>query len=110
VKWPVSRCLIAILISNVVCALIASRFLGLMNFEEGMFVEGASTPIGAVLQEPPLICRPFVRGILMSTVRQKLMKLFLDVRDGSWPEVTFGDPSCSKLVEMTRGSNARREI
>jgi hypothetical protein len=32
------------LIWNVVCALIASKFLGFWNFEEGMFVEGASTP------------------------------------------------------------------
>ena len=45
----------------------------------------------------------------MSTVRQKLMKLFVDVRDGSWPEVAFAVPSCAKLEEMTPGSNARRE-
>ena len=80
-KWPVSMCLVAILISNVVFAWIASKFFGVTNFEEGMLVEGAITPIGAGLQEPLKICWPFVRG--RSTVRQKLIKLFEDVRDGS---------------------------
>ena len=38
------------------------------------------------------------------------MKLFEDVKDGSWPAVPFADPSCSKPVAMTRGSNARRDV
>lgn len=99
VKWPVSRFLIAITISNVVFALIASKFLGVTNFEEGMFAEGAITPIGAGLHEPFWICEPFVRGRL--TVRQKLMKLFEDVRDGDWPAVALADPSCSNPVQIT---------
>ena len=56
VKKPVSRCLTAITTSKVVFALTVSKFLGVTNFEEGMFVVGAITPIGAVLHEPVLIC------------------------------------------------------
>jgi hypothetical protein len=50
------ECLIDILIWNVVFAWIASKLFGVMNFDEGMLIDGAITPIGAVLQEPPLIC------------------------------------------------------
>jgi len=35
---------------------IQSKFFGVMNFEEGMLVDGAITPIGAVLKGHPLIC------------------------------------------------------
>ncbi len=42
------------------------------------------TPIGAGLQEPVVICWPFVMGKLGS-VRQKLMKLFDEVREAICP-------------------------
>ena len=42
------------------------------------------TPIGAGLQEPVVICWPFVIGRL-GTVAQKLMKLFVDVSEATWP-------------------------
>jgi hypothetical protein len=35
VKWPPSRCLIAILISSAASALIAPNFLGITIFEDG---------------------------------------------------------------------------
>jgi hypothetical protein len=98
--------LIAIVILNGVFAWTASKFLGLTNFDEGMLVEGAMIPIGAGLQEPPLTCWPFVRG--MSTVRQKLIKLFGEVRDGTWPAGALACPSCWKFEQMTPGSNASR--
>jgi hypothetical protein len=47
-----------------------------------MFVVAAMIPRGAGLQEPVLICFPFVIGKL-GTVRQKLMKLLFDVREAT---------------------------
>lgn len=47
-----------------------------------MFVVAAMIPIGAGLQEPVLICCPFVIGLL-GTVAQKLMKLLLEVREAT---------------------------
>lgn len=84
-KLPVSTLLIAIEMVKVVFDEMESPFFGLTNFEDGMLVVAAIIPIGAGLQDPVLICWPFVMGL--STVRQKLMKLFLDVRDATWPVV-----------------------
>ena len=53
-----------------------------MNLDEGMLEVEAITPIGAGLQEAVLICLPFVRG-RSGTVRQKLIKLFVDVKEGT---------------------------
>ena len=39
-----------------VLALIVSRFLGFVNFDDGMLVVAAITPIGAGLHDPVLIC------------------------------------------------------
>jgi hypothetical protein len=64
-------------------------------------------PIGAGLQEPPFNCWPFVIG--SGTVRQKLMKLLLEVRDGTWPAVAFSCPFCSKPLAMTFGSRAKTD-
>lgn len=61
---------------------IVSPFLGLVNFEEGMLLEDGIIPIGAGLHEPVAICFPFVIGRL-GTVRQKLMKLFVEVKDAT---------------------------
>ena len=60
-------------------------FRGFENLAEGMLLVDAITPIGAGLHEPVVICCPFVIGLL--TVRQKLMKLFFDVSDATWPAV-----------------------
>ena len=67
-----------------VFALMVPKFLGKMNFDDGIFVVAAIIPIGAGLHEPVFICRPFVIGRL-GTVAQKLMKLLEDVRDATWP-------------------------
>ena len=61
-----------------------SPFFGLANLAEGMLDEDGMMPIGAGLHEPVAICFPFVKGRL-GTVRQKLMKLFVEVRDATWP-------------------------
>jgi len=49
-------------IVNAVFAAMVSPFLGLVNLAEGMLDEAGMIPIGAVLQEPVVICLPFVRG------------------------------------------------
>ena len=53
---------------------------------DGILVWAAMTPIGAGLQEPLVICWPLVMGKL-GTVKQKLMKLLLEVREATWPAV-----------------------
>lgn len=42
------------------------------------------TPIGAGLQEPVVICLPSVIG-RFGTVKQKLIKLFVEVSEATWP-------------------------
>jgi len=59
-----------------------SPFLGNTNFAEGMLSMEGIIPMGAGLQEPVVICCPLVRGRL-GAVKQKLMKLFDDVIDGT---------------------------
>jgi hypothetical protein len=58
-----------------------SPFFGTTNLLLGMFAVLAMTPIGAGLHDPPVICWPLVRGLF--TVRQKLMKLLVEVREGT---------------------------
>ena len=74
--------LIAIWIVKVCPALIVPKFGGNMNFEEGILSLDGITPIGAGLQEPVAICFPLVIGRL-GTVRQKLMKLFVEVKEAT---------------------------
>ena len=52
----------------------------MVNFAEGMLSVEGMAPIGAGLQDPVVICFPLVIGKL-GTVKQKLMKLFDDVRE-----------------------------
>jgi len=59
-----------------------SPFLGKENLAEGMLLLDGITPMGAGLHEPVAICFPFVIGRL-DTVKQKLMKLFVDVREAT---------------------------
>lgn len=70
----------AMVMVKAVLAAKVSPFLGLVNFEEGILEVDGITPIGAGLHEPVVICCPFVRGRL-GTVRQKLMKLFVEVSE-----------------------------
>lgn len=67
---------------NGVLAFTVPKFVGNENFDEGMLSTEGMVPIGAGLQEPVVICLPFVMGSL-GTVRQKLIKLFVDVIDGT---------------------------
>lgn len=85
-KKPVCMFLIAILIVKVCPALIVPKLAGNVNFEDGMLSVDGITPMGAGLQEPVVICLPLVIGRL-GTVRQKLMKLFFDVKEATWPAV-----------------------
>ena len=68
-----------------VVALIVSPFLGKVNLADGMLSDDGIMPIGAGLHEPVVICLPLVIG-RFGTVRQKLMKLFVDVSDATWPK------------------------
>lgn len=52
---------------------------------EGMLVTDGIRPMGAGLHEPPVTCEPLVRGNF--EVKQKLIKLSLDVKDATWPAV-----------------------
>ena len=81
-KAPVWKLATANLMVNEVFSLRVSPFLGVMNFAEGMLSLEGMTPIGAGLQDPVAICFPFVIGKL-GTVKQKLMKLFDDVREAT---------------------------
>ena len=63
-------------------ALIVPKFGGKANFEDGMLSVDGMTPMGAGLQEPVVICLPLVIGSL-GTVRQKLMKLFVEVKEAT---------------------------
>lgn len=63
-------------------------------------------PTGDGLHEPFLICLPLVIGKL-GTVRQKLMKLFVEVREGTCPSAGTSCPLLLKLEAMTAGSRAR---
>lgn len=65
---------------------ITSRFFGLVNLAEGIFAVEGMEPIGAGLHDPPEICWPLVIGAL-GVVKQKLMKLFDEVSDATWPAV-----------------------
>ena len=65
-----------------VLALMVSPFLGFVNFADGILAEDGIDPIGAGLHEPAAICFPFVI-FWLGTVRQKLMKLFVDVSDAT---------------------------
>ena len=58
------------------------KFEGETNLTEGMLSVEGIDPIGAGLHEPVLICLPLVMG-RFGTVKQKLMKLFLEVSDGT---------------------------
>ena len=108
VKWPVSRFLIASWIVKSWFAGTVAPFGGNTNLAEGMFDCAAMTPIGAGLHEPVLICWPLVMG-RFGTVAQKLMKLFVDVADATWPAVAFAWPFCAKPVAMTDWRSANRE-
>jgi hypothetical protein len=55
-----------------------------------MLLEDGIIPMGAGLHEPVSICFPFVIGRL-GTVRQKLIKLFVDVKDATWPGKWVGE-------------------
>lgn len=59
-------------------------FFGFVNFDEGILSTEGMTPMGAGLHDPVVICLPLVIGRL-GTVRQKLIKLFVDVMEGTWP-------------------------
>ena len=61
---------------------------GKTNLADGMLSTDGMVPMGAGLHEPVVICFPLVMGRL-GTVRQKLMKLFVDVREATWPVVTW---------------------
>jgi len=63
---------------------IVSRLAGLTNLAEGMFDDDGITPIGAGLHDPPAICWPSVMGVF-GTVKQKLMKLLVEVREATCP-------------------------
>ena len=70
---------------NAWLAAMSCKFLGLVNLLEGIAVVAGICPIGAGLQDPPLTWAPLV--MVCPVVAQKLMKLFDDVKDATWPGV-----------------------
>lgn len=74
----------AMVIVNGVSAAITSPFLGTVNFDDGIWSTDGMAPMGAGLHEPVVTCFPLVIG-RSGTVRQKLIKLFVDVSEGTWP-------------------------
>lgn len=74
----------AILMVNGAEAGIVSPFFGLVNFKEGILSTDGMSPIGAGLQDPEVICWPLVIGKFGDN-KQKLMKLFVEVREGTCP-------------------------
>lgn len=65
---------------NALFALMVPKFLGKVNLDDGMLSVLGMAPMGAGLHEPVVICLPLVIG-RFGTVRQKLMKLLLEVRE-----------------------------
>lgn len=63
-------------------ALRVSKFAGETNLLDGIFSIEGMTPIGVGSQEPVVICLPLVIG-RSGTVKQKLIKLFEDVREAT---------------------------
>lgn len=99
-KWPVSRLLMAMEIVKAVFALMVPKFAGKVNLDEGMFAVETMIPIGAGLQEPVVICLPLVIG-RFGTVAQKLMKLFPEVREATWPASATDWPLLRNPVART---------
>jgi hypothetical protein len=105
-KLPESKLLTANVILNVAFALRTPLFVGNTNLAEGMLSVDGMRPIGAGLHDPVLICLPLVIGT-PGAVRQKLMKLFVEVSDGTWPGVGWSWPSSAKPAATTLGSSVK---
>ena len=71
---------VIVIVNAVFSSIEASPFVGKVNLAEGMLLLEGISPTGAGLQEPVVIC--LVMGRL-GTVKQKLMKLFDDVREAT---------------------------
>lgn len=76
VKNPVFMLWTAMDAVNGVFAGMVEKFIGLVNFDDGMLALGMMSPIGTGLQEPSRICCPFV----MVCPMQKLMLVIERVR------------------------------
>lgn len=76
-----------LIVNSVFSANEASPLAGKTNLADGMLSTDGMVPMGAGLHEPVVICFPLVMG-RFGTVRQKLMKLLVDVREATWPFVT----------------------
>jgi len=87
-KLPVSMLVTASLISNAVLALIVSPFFGLTNLAPGILFWATIMPIGVGLQDPSFTCWPLVN---VPWPMQKLIKLFVEVRDGTCPASVVPD-------------------
>jgi hypothetical protein len=92
-------------IVNGVLAAIVSPFAGLVNLDEGILSTEGIKPIGAGLHEPVVICLPSVMGV-PGAVRQKLIKLFVEVNDATWPSTGTSCPSLAKPLAITPGLRA----
>jgi hypothetical protein len=62
-----------------VFAAIVSPFVGDWNLVEGIAAVDGIWPMGMGLQDPVVVCRPFVIGVLGRVRAQKLAKLLVDV-------------------------------
>ena len=62
--------------------ILESVFLGNTNLEAGARSKLMMRPIGVGLHDPSTTCLPLVRAVFW--VKQKLMKLFFEVRERTW--------------------------
>lgn len=78
---------------NVVLAFREMSFRGKRNFTDGTVLMLGIMPMGAELHDDSGRSMPPVENGLGPTVAQKLIKLFVDVREGVPVEVSFKDRS-----------------
>ena len=120
-KFPVLMFLICIVMVNGLFSAKFCKFKGFVNLDEGILLVPGIWPMGAGLHlrstsdtsrkklaegayDPVVICFPLVIGWFV--VAQKLIKLFDDVKEGTWPASATAWPFCSKPVAITLGSSA----
>jgi len=106
-KLPVSKLLTAKVMVKFVLAGIVSPFLGLVNLQDGWAVLAGIEPIGTGLQLPPVTCSPFVIGWL--TDAQKLMKLFVLVKEATCPGSPPARPFSARFEPIRAGSSCKED-
>jgi hypothetical protein len=90
-----------------VLVLSVAKLVGKTNLQEGMLSMEVMEPMGAGLQEPVVICFPLVMGVAGRVRAQKLMKLFPEVMEATWPASARDCPLFKNPVLMTELSRVK---